>query len=473
MTSESTPLLESQKQVETEVPLPKAQLFALWVSRLADPISYTQIFPYINQFLLVLNVTDDVSKVGLYSGLVESTFAITQTLTSYSWARLSDRIGRRPIILFGASGLACVTLLLGFCQSFAQIIAVRAVAGFLAGNLAVFHAILAEITHESNQAVAYPLYSSSWPLGAVVGPLIGGSLSNLGTHYPDVWGFEFLIKYPYFMPNFVCTILVLLGLSLSYTFLEETLPSKRRGTVVHAAPASPYGVRDLLAIPRMRAVTASSFMLGFIGAAFDVVFVLFCYTPIERGGLSFSVDQIGIALALNGIILALFQLFLMPVLLRRIRAPILYNHCMRLWPLTFFLTPFLNFILRAGYHPDTGFINPHARVLLWLALTVVLVVSRVASLAFGANMILVRDSAPHSALGAANGLAQGAMGGSRCFSPAFVSTAFTLSMDNNTLGGFPIWVVVMLGVCVVGCYFSEIMVAMSLTEKDKFVEETD
>ncbi|KAF7295325.1 MFS domain-containing protein [Mycena indigotica] len=467
MPTDATPLLESQQQ-RVQVPLPTAQLFALWVSRLTDPISYTQIFPYINQFLLVLHVTEDISKVGFYSGLVESTFAVTQTLSTYSWARLSDVVGRRPIILFGASGLAVVTILLGFCTSLTQIIIVRAVAGFLAGNLAVFHAILAEITHESNQAVAYPIYSSSWPLGAVIGPLIGGSLSNLGTKYPNIWGYDFVLAHPYFMPNFVCTVLVLLGLSLAYVFLEEVQrsPSKRPGSFNRAeiVQSTPYGVRNLLANPKMRAVTASSFMLAFVGAAFDVVFVLFCYTPIQQGGLSFSVDKIGLALALSGCILVVFQLIFMPMLLRRIKAANLYNYCIRMWPLTFLLMPSLNLILRRGYNPEID--DPATNILLWLSMTFLLVCSRIAALAYGTQMILVKDIAPTTALGEANGLVQVAMGAARCFSPAFISSIFALSIDNNVLGGYPIWVAVMLVVCLGSCYLSEQLIEMKGADKE-------
>ena len=76
---ESTPLLtdharqqdsEAQTLSKKPTPLPKAQLTALCILRLADPMAYTQIFPYINEFLLLLHVTDDVSKVGFYSGVV-------------------------------------------------------------------------------------------------------------------------------------------------------------------------------------------------------------------------------------------------------------------------------------------------------------------------------------------------------------------------------------------------------------------
>lgn len=68
--SETTPLLTDLEAAQKLPPLPKAQLAALCISRLTDPIAYTQIFPWINEFLLILHVTDDVSKIGFYSGLV-------------------------------------------------------------------------------------------------------------------------------------------------------------------------------------------------------------------------------------------------------------------------------------------------------------------------------------------------------------------------------------------------------------------
>jgi len=70
-------------------PLPKAQLASLCAVRLVDPIAFTQIFPYVNEMLASLHVTDDPSRIGFYSGLVESTFAVSQLFSIYQWARLS------------------------------------------------------------------------------------------------------------------------------------------------------------------------------------------------------------------------------------------------------------------------------------------------------------------------------------------------------------------------------------------------
>ncbi|KAG6845224.1 hypothetical protein H0H87_012216 [Tephrocybe sp. NHM501043] len=68
--TDATSLLEAQKHHTSPTPLPKAQLAALCTIRLVDPIAFTQVFPYINEFIIRLNVTDDPSQIGFYSGLV-------------------------------------------------------------------------------------------------------------------------------------------------------------------------------------------------------------------------------------------------------------------------------------------------------------------------------------------------------------------------------------------------------------------
>ncbi|KAK7023954.1 MFS domain-containing protein [Favolaschia claudopus] len=457
---ESTPLLEDHVDLEAakrKTPLPRA-LTALCVARFSDPISYSQLFPYINKMLYDLRVTDDMARIGFYSGLVESIFAVSQTLTTYTWARASDSVGRRPIILICAVGLAIATLLLGFCTSLADIIFVRALAGFFAGNVAVYHAVLAEITDSSNSPRAYSLYAFIWPLGSTIGPLIGGSFSNLGTKFPQLWGYDFILAHPYFMPNFVCALCVVVGLCLSYFYLEETLPAKRRGSSINmgvTCQAPRLGALDLLSIPMLRALTMSSFTLAFTATAFDVVFVLFCYTPIEQGGLSFSVTEIGNALSLNGLLLAVFQLFIMPSLLRKYRSSSLYHTCTQCWPLTFALMPLLNLVVRRGYDDDNETVELTTNLTLWIGIVLILSCSRIASAAFTTNMILIRDNAPNpSYIGACSGLMQMIMCVSRMFSPAFISSVFALSVGNNLLWGYPIWVVVMLGSCCIGCYIS-------------------
>ncbi|KAK7693338.1 hypothetical protein QCA50_002906 [Cerrena zonata] len=158
-------------------PLPKAQLASLCMVRLVDPIAFTQIFPYVNEMMEYLKVTEDHSKIGFYSGLVESSFAVSQLLSIYHWAKLSDKIGRRPVILIGITGIALTSFFLGLSNSLIGVLIARALGGFFSGNIAVIHSVLGEITDSTNQAIAFPIYGLCWPFGAIVGPLIGGTLS--------------------------------------------------------------------------------------------------------------------------------------------------------------------------------------------------------------------------------------------------------------------------------------------------------
>ncbi|KAJ7724068.1 major facilitator superfamily domain-containing protein [Mycena maculata] len=453
-TDESRPLLSASASLEAQLverkitPLPRMQLAALCAVRLVDPIAYSQIFPYVNEFLISLKVTDDPSKIGFYSGLVESSYAVTQLLAIWQWSRISDVIGRRPVVLAGTLGVAVTTLMFGLSGSLFSAVLFRGLGGIFGGNIAVFHAIMGEITDSSNQHLAYPIYGFIWPIGTIIGPLLGGLFSDLDTRYPRSFGhFEFIKMHPYFIPGLISSVIASLGLLSVYFFLEETLPSKRQNRChgcdissgTDATPSTPLTFMELLAIPVIRALTLSGFALNFISTAFDVVFVLFCYTSVETGGLGFSATQIGYSLAISGIISCAMQLILLPMLLCRMTAATLYNLCMCAWPITFMSLPLLNMVAQKteGWP-------------LWCGVVTTLATSRFGWLAFSVSMILVRNHVPSpSALGSTNGLVQFAMCVSRAFSPTFISSAFALSVEERVLGG-NLWVLIMVLICLAG-----------------------
>lgn len=84
-----------------------------------------------------------------------------------------DRIGRKPVILIGLSGVALSTLLFGVSRTFWWAVIARSLAGALSGNAAVVQSVVGEITDETNQAEAFPLTGLSWSLGCIIGPMIG------------------------------------------------------------------------------------------------------------------------------------------------------------------------------------------------------------------------------------------------------------------------------------------------------------
>ncbi|KAG2115131.1 major facilitator superfamily domain-containing protein [Suillus discolor] len=462
-------------------PLPKGQLTALCIVRLVEPITFTQLFPYVNEFMSDLHLTDDPSKIGFYSGLVESAFAVSQLCSIYHWARLSDVIGRRPVIFLGIIGLAITTLMFGLSKSLASVLVARclggehsipapklisnSVGGLFSGNIAVIHSVLGEITDSTNQMVAFPIYGLAWPIGSIIGPLMGGAFSHPALKYPEILGYQFLKDYPYFLPCFIASTFAIIGVSLGFIFLEETLPSKRNGkksispnastngdsvTTAPALPEKPLSVSKLLSVPIISALALSGFMLSYIGTSFDVVFVLFCYSPIKSGGLAFSASQIGYSLAIAGAIGAAIQLCIMSYLLRTFDPAKIYCFCMSLWPYTFLVLPVLNLIARAGLDETTGELGTTAVAFLWVGIAFVLLLTKAACIAYGVSMILTKENAPNAAsLGQSNGLVQFTMCFARSFAPFVVSALFATSLEYNLLGGY-LWLVIMVMVSFLG-----------------------
>ncbi|KAJ3964204.1 major facilitator superfamily domain-containing protein [Lentinula raphanica] len=154
--TEATPLLSDDVQNDPEdqnphilkpvTPLPMAQLLIICTIRLMDPIAFTQIFPYINEFITFLKLTDDPSQTGFYSGLVESTFAVTQFLAIYQWSKLSNKIGRRPVVMVGTLGVALSTMYFGLSSSLTDLLLSRVIGGIFGGTVSVVQSVVGEIT---------------------------------------------------------------------------------------------------------------------------------------------------------------------------------------------------------------------------------------------------------------------------------------------------------------------------------------
>ncbi|CAE6480427.1 unnamed protein product [Rhizoctonia solani] len=240
--------IEPSQQRPRMTPLPKLQLLSVCVSRVAEPFAYTQIFPYVNQMVWELGVTDDPKKVGFYSGMVDSMFAFAQLLTVYGYGRLSDRIGRKPVVLFSVFGVALSSGLFGFSRSFTHMMAARTIAGLLSGYVAVLHSILGEITDDTNQAAAYPIYALCYPIGSLIGPLVGGALANPNENIPHLvpaFLHGLFDKYPYMLPSLAACAVAAMSFTFVLLFMSETLPSvvrrKARKSSGTSTPGSSYG----------------------------------------------------------------------------------------------------------------------------------------------------------------------------------------------------------------------------------------
>ncbi|KAG9034984.1 hypothetical protein FRB95_012274 [Tulasnella sp. JGI-2019a] len=466
------------KKPPKRTPLPKRQLAIICFCRLAEPIAYTQIFPYINTMVDELGVTNNPADIGFYSGLVDSLFAAAQLMTVFQWGRLSDRIGRRPIIISGLSGVALASLCFGLSTSFWQVVFFRAMAGGLTGNVAVMQSMIGEITDETNQAQAFPLGGVMWNLGCIIGPSIGGYLSHPSERYPAVFGqFQFLKRHPFFLPCFLSSVITLCSLICAIFFLEETLPSKVAAmhqqkllgddTPGYGTNIAPLKIKtadadmkearvpsaiELLSIPQVQLAIIVGFFLSFICTAWETVFILFAYTPISFGGLQRTPAQIGTLLSATGLLGIFVSLFGFPMLARRIGTRSLYRVCMSLWVAVFVFFPMTGVVAQwtlVGEEGGSALLGP-----IWIGVALILGTGRLASMAFPANMITVKEAAPNQqSLGAMFGLSQSFACIARASSPAFVSSLFAFSVNSQILGGQIVWLV-MLGIAISGFHFS-------------------
>ena len=156
-------------------------------------------------------------QVGVYVGLVASTFALAQFATNFFWGWLSDRIGRKPVVLLGTMLTAACFIAFGFCKTLWQAIIVQVLMGLSNGNQGIVSTCLGEITDRSNQSRAFIYLPVVYGLGGITGPVVGGLL--VSKHAT----FSHTDPYPYLRPNLVAAGVLTIDIIITTLFLEESL----------------------------------------------------------------------------------------------------------------------------------------------------------------------------------------------------------------------------------------------------------
>ena len=90
---------------------------------------------------------EDNENAALYTGILISSFSLAEALTGMYWGGLSDRIGRKPVLLIGCIGTTMSMLMTGFGQSFSMVLLARLLGGLLNGNIGVIQTMVGELVH--------------------------------------------------------------------------------------------------------------------------------------------------------------------------------------------------------------------------------------------------------------------------------------------------------------------------------------
>ncbi|CAK3765533.1 related to permease of the major facilitator superfamily [Lecanosticta acicola] len=203
---------------------PFRQLLVLGLCRICEPIAFMSIFPYIYYMIESFHITNDSNRIALYAGLVTSVFAAAECLGAGFWGSLSDKVGRKPILLTGLAGTGVSMLMFGFAPNLPVALIARAIGGALNGNIGVLQTTVNEVVKvEAHQARAYAIMPTVWCMGAFIGSGLGGALADPVRNYPGTFHPGTIFdKFPYLFTNLVCTGVVVFSMIVGVLFLEET-----------------------------------------------------------------------------------------------------------------------------------------------------------------------------------------------------------------------------------------------------------
>ena len=224
------------------------------------------------------------------TGLLVASYAVAQLLGAPILGRLSDRFGRRPILLVSIFGTFLGFLLLGFAGALWMLFASRVIDGLTGGNISVAQAYITDVTDEKNRAKGLGMIGAAFGLGFIIGPAVGGLLSVYG----------------YAVPAFAAAALSFTNLLAVFFFLPESLTDERRAALA-AQKKPPFTLRALvnaLNRPRVGPLLHTRFFFSLAFATFQSIFALYA-----QYRLGLTAQTTGYVLAYVGLLSVIVQGF--------------------------------------------------------------------------------------------------------------------------------------------------------------------
>jgi len=174
----------------------------------------------------------DEDDASFYAGLLISSFSLAEAVMGMYWGGLSDRIGRKPVLLLGCVGTMFSMVMVGFASNLWLALIGRCVGGLLNGNIGVIQTMVGELVSKpEHEPKAYSIMPFVWSIGTIIGPAIGGTFADPHDSFPDLFPEGSLFdRFPYLLPNLICAGLLLVSILLGYFLLEETHPDMQPGS---------------------------------------------------------------------------------------------------------------------------------------------------------------------------------------------------------------------------------------------------
>jgi DHA1 family tetracycline resistance protein-like MFS transporter len=260
----------------------KRRLFTIFIIVFVDLLGFSLILPLLPYYAETFGANATVT------GFLVASYALAQLLGAPLLGRLSDRIGRRPVLLVSIFGTFLGFMLLGAARSLWMLFAARIIDGLTGGNLSVAQAYITDVTDDKNRARALGMIGAAFGLGFIIGPAVGGLLSTFG----------------YATPAFAAAALSFANLASVYFFLPESLTPARRAALAQR-PRPSFTLEALwcaLNRPRVGPLLHTRLFFALASATFQTVFTLYA-----QYRLGLDARATGLVLAYVGVLAVVVQ----------------------------------------------------------------------------------------------------------------------------------------------------------------------
>lgn len=273
---------------------PKRSALFVFATVCLDAIGIGIIIPVMPDLLQELSGLS-IGQAALWGGYLTFCYALMQFMCSPILGALSDRYGRRPVLLISLATLGVDYLVMAMAPSLWLLFLGRVVAGIAGATYSTANAYIADVTPREGRAAAFGLIGAGFGVGFVLGPVIGGFMGEFGTR----------------APFYAAAALAFVNFAYGWFFLPESLaPEKRRAFTWRRA--SPFGAaRQIARLPMVAWFVGVSFLYGLSHFVYPSVWSFY-----TKESFDWSPAEIGQSLALVGIGFAVVQIVLIRVFLR-------------------------------------------------------------------------------------------------------------------------------------------------------------
>ncbi|PHV27549.1 tetracycline resistance MFS efflux pump [Janthinobacterium sp. BJB426] len=268
-----------------KVSVPVAALPVIFATVMLDAVGIGLIFPILPALLRHVTHADNVAP---YIGIMTALYALMQFIFAPVLGALSDRLGRRPVLLVSLAGAAVNYLFLAFAPSLWMLLLGRAIAGLTSANVSVATAYITDISAENQRARRFGLLNAMFGAGFIIGPVLGGALGDYGLRLP------FMAAAVLNTGNLLLALLIL---------PESRRPTRGKIDLAALNPLRP--LRWVFSEKSLLPITVIFFTFSAAGEVYGVCWALWGHDAFAWNGL-----WIGLSLGAFGVCQALAQAFL-------------------------------------------------------------------------------------------------------------------------------------------------------------------